>query len=382
MSKWRRTALLHADNAEDISITGAGTIDGSGQIWWNIAHKNHVAGDTTGSGVGFTRPLLIDLVDSTQIAFDGITVQNSPMYNFTFFGSSYITITNVKINNPPSPNTDGIDPFWSSHIKIDHVTWDTGDDCVAIKSGLVERGEPDLPSFDITNPTSDCEHGHGMSVGSELAGGVHDVTMDNVTFTGTDAGIRIKSNRGRGNDIYNLHYSNITMTNVKVPIEIVAPTTPSATLLHKTGDRTASGRAHPEVPRHHHQERDRHRRRDEHLLGTAGLPGGSHQEPLSRERHHLRQKRRHHPASQHHRKERHHHQRRPRRKARRRQHHRSAVVSVLQHSAGHRKMPHIMWRLFAFVLVVIPRVALRTPTNSDAPDTASVFIPKAPTCYP
>jgi polygalacturonase len=221
ISKWRRTALIHADGVNDISITGAGTIDGAGKVWWDISHKSRVAGDTTGSGIGFTRPQLVDIVDSTQIVFDGITLQNSPMYNIALFGSSYIAITNVKIHNPPSPNTDGIDPFWSSHIKIDHVTWDTGDDCVAIKSGLVERGEPDIPSSDISITNSECMHGHGISIGSELAGGAHDITVDNVNFTGTDAGIRIKSNRGRGNDIYNLHYSNIKMTNVKIPIQIV-----------------------------------------------------------------------------------------------------------------------------------------------------------------
>ncbi len=131
INKWRRTALLHSDNVEDISITGAGTIDGSGKVWWDIARKGRVAGDTTGSGFGFTRPLLTDFVNTKQIVFDGVTLQNSPMYNLTFFGSSYITISHVKINNPLSPNTDGIDPFWSSHIRIDHVTWDTGDDCVA-----------------------------------------------------------------------------------------------------------------------------------------------------------------------------------------------------------------------------------------------------------
>jgi len=223
-ANWRRTALIHADNATDISIVGPGVIDGSGQQWWDMAEKARTPGDTSGNGAnGFTRPLLLDFVNCTHLLFDGITVRNSPMYNFTFFGSSYITLTNIKIRNPQfSHNTDGIDPFYSSHIKIDHASIDTGDDNIAIKSGLVERGEPNLPTFDITITNSEMLHGHGLSIGSELAGGVHDVTVDNVTFKGGDAGIRVKSRRTRGNDIYNLKYTNLRMEDVKLPIEISA----------------------------------------------------------------------------------------------------------------------------------------------------------------
>jgi polygalacturonase len=218
---WRRTALLHADNVTDIAIAGPGTVDGQGQQWWDLSQANRDKNDTSGNSAGFTRPLLIDIVHSDHILFDGITLRNSPMYNITLFYSHDIVIRNVKIRNPQtSHNTDGIDPFSSSHIKIDHVSIDTGDDCIAIKSGLVERGEPNLPSFDITVTNSEMLHGHGLSLGSELAGGAHDITVSNVTFKGTETGIRIKSARGRGNDIYNLNYSNIKMEDVKLPILI------------------------------------------------------------------------------------------------------------------------------------------------------------------
>jgi polygalacturonase len=218
---WRRVALLHADNADDVAITGSGIIDGQGQEWWSWAQEGRDKADTSGNGADRIRPLLTDFVKTTHLLIDGVTLQNSPMYNITLFQSNYITITNIKIRNPQhSHNTDGIDPFFSSHIKIAHVSIDTGDDCIAIKSGLVERGEPNLPSFDISVTDSEMLHGHGLSIGSEIAGGVHDVTVNNVTFKGTDAGIRIKSNRTRGNDIYNLNYSNIKMEDVKVPILI------------------------------------------------------------------------------------------------------------------------------------------------------------------
>ena len=220
-NNWRRVALLHADNVTDLSLTGTGIVDGQGKPWWDGSQANRDKQDTSGNGAGFTRPLLIDIVKSDHILFDGVTLSNSPMYNITLFESHDIVIRNVKIRNPQnSHNTDGIDPFFSSHIRIDHVSIDTGDDCIAIKSGLVERGEPNIPSFDITITNSEMLHGHGLSIGSEVAGGVHDVTVDNVTFKDTETGIRIKSNRTRGNDIYNLRYSNIKMTDVKMPILI------------------------------------------------------------------------------------------------------------------------------------------------------------------
>jgi len=230
-NEWRRVALLHADNVNDVAITGTGVIDGQGQGWWEWAQEGRVKGDTSGNAPTRIRPLLTDFVKTTHILIDGVTLRNSPMYNLTFFQSSDITITNVKIRNPEhSHNTDGIDPFFSSHIKISHVSIDTGDDCIAIKSGLVERGEPNIPSFDITVTDSEMLHGHGLSIGSEVAGGVHDVTVDRVTFKDTDTGIRVKSNRTRGNDIYNLKYSNISMRDVKLPILLTEyyPRTPDS----------------------------------------------------------------------------------------------------------------------------------------------------------
>lgn len=217
---WRRVALLHADGQTDLAITGDGTVDGAGQFWWEKAHEHRIAGDTSGSA-GFARPLLFDLVKSDHIDIEGISIRNSPMYNITLFQCSNINIRNVDIRNPEqAPNTDGIDPFYSQHIRISHVRIDTGDDDIAIKSGLVERGEPNIASSDITITDSTFLHGHGLSIGSEVAGGVHDVVVDHVTFKDTGAGVRIKSNRTRGNDLYNLKYSNLTMEDVKVPILI------------------------------------------------------------------------------------------------------------------------------------------------------------------
>jgi len=215
---WRRLSLLHADNAEDIAITGEGTIDGNGKIWWDAvlnrtkgAHENQ-------------RPLLIDLTHSKQILIEGVTIQNSPQYNITTFWCDGLTVRNVRIVNPGrgAPNTDGIDPVSTSHVLIEHDYIDTGDDNVAIKSGLVERGDPNVPSTDITIRDCIFKAGHGLSIGSETAGGVRNVTVERVSFTGTRQGIRIKSARGRGNDIGDFTYRDIHMDGVETPIQITS----------------------------------------------------------------------------------------------------------------------------------------------------------------
>lgn len=220
-AKWRRVALLHGDHLNGVTITGGGTIDGSGDVFWKLAHEHRVAGDTSGSG-GFPRPMLIDITESQHLKFTDLMVQNSPMYNFTFFFCDGILIDHVVVKNPQrnAPNTDGIDPFSSKNIEISHVDISTGDDDIALKSGLVERDAKIGPVEHVYIHDSVFRAGHGLSVGSELAGGISDVRVENVQMIGTDAGVRIKSNRTRGNDIHDLHYKNITMTDVGQPVQI------------------------------------------------------------------------------------------------------------------------------------------------------------------
>jgi polygalacturonase len=127
-----------------------------------------------------------------------------------------------------SPNTDAIDPFASSNVVIDHVYADVGDDNVAIKSGAINSPGPDSAARNIT--ITDCvfDHGHGLSIGSELAGGAQNIHAERIRFTGTDQGIRIKANRDRGGDVGDFSFKDIEMTGVKTAILITEyyPDTP------------------------------------------------------------------------------------------------------------------------------------------------------------
>ena len=214
------TPLLSATNAEDIAIVGEGTIDGNGASWWAEARAQ---GDHGIIGEGYLRPRGIVFDHCKHIRMEGVTVQNSAFWQIVPYYTDDISFKNMKVlADPRSPNTDGIDPFSSSHVVIDHLLIDVGDDNVAIKSGAINSPGPDEPSHDITVTHCVFLHGHGISIGSELAGGANHIAVSDIQFKGTDNGVRVKSYRDRGHDIGFISFRNITMEDVKTPVLISA----------------------------------------------------------------------------------------------------------------------------------------------------------------
>ncbi len=208
-----RQSLVSATDAANIAITGEGIIDGAGESWWVEARAFKDSGIL---GSEHTRPRLVVFDHCKHVRVEGVTIQNSPMWQLVPYYSDDVIIRNIKVLAPShSPNTDAVDPFSSSHVVIDHVYADVGDDDIAIKSGAINSPGPDAPSRDIT--ITDCTflHGHGLSVGSELAGGAQNIRAERVTFDGTDNGLRVKANRDRGNDAGNIVFRDMQMKNVK-----------------------------------------------------------------------------------------------------------------------------------------------------------------------
>jgi polygalacturonase len=209
--------LVGSVNAENITINGEGTIDGNGHIWWDYVRGVRNSGVL---GTDHPRPMGVVFDHSKHIRMEGVTVQNSGFWQIVPYYADDLVFRNLRVLAPLSPNTDAIDPFSSSNIVIDHVFASTGDDNVAIKSGEINSPGPDDPSKNITITDCTFERGHGISIGSEIAGGVQNVHVERVSFKGTDNGIRIKSARDRGNDVSNISYKDITMENVKIAIYI------------------------------------------------------------------------------------------------------------------------------------------------------------------
>jgi polygalacturonase len=190
--------LILANGKADIAILGGGTIDGSGAAFWG--HE--------------PRPRLIRLRRCERVLVQGVTLQNSPTFHLVPEDSDDVTIDSVTILAPPtSPNTDGIDPG-GRNINISNCYIDTGDDNIAIKAGT---------GVHVNGVTvHDCTflHGHGLSMGSELNGGVENFVAQNIRFDGTDNGLRIKTDRTRGGIVNNVSYDTITMHNVRRIIDI------------------------------------------------------------------------------------------------------------------------------------------------------------------
>lgn len=213
-----RQALVSATNAENVTIRGKGVIDGAGDPWWQMARRFKGSGIM---GSEHTRPRLVVFDHCKHVLVEGVTIENSPMWQLVPYYSDDVTIRNIKVLAPAhSPNTDAIDPFSSSHMRIDHVTADVGDDDVAIKSGAINSPGPDAPSSDIVIKDCTFLHGHGLSIGSEIAGGANHIRAEHITFDGTDNGIRIKANRDRGHDVSDVVIQHITMHNVRHPLVV------------------------------------------------------------------------------------------------------------------------------------------------------------------
>jgi polygalacturonase len=211
-------SLISAAGAHNLAITGGGIIDGNGASWWTGpggGRPNSIM------GVGVFRPRLIVFDHCRHIRIEGVTVQNSPSWQIVPYYSDDIVIRGIKVLAPAnSPNTDAIDPFASSNMVITQVTADVGDDNIAIKSGAIASPGPDSPARNIT--ITDCIflHGHGLSIGSEIAGGARNIHAARIHFKGTDQGIRIKANRDRGNDVSDISFKDIEMEDVKTAILI------------------------------------------------------------------------------------------------------------------------------------------------------------------
>jgi polygalacturonase len=134
-----------------------------------------------------------------------------------------VRIDGVTVYAPvPSPNTDGINPESCKNVQIVNCRIDVGDDCVTLKSGIDavgrKMGKPD-EDITITNCVMYAGHG-GVTIGSEMSGGVRNVVVSNCVFKGTDIGIRVKSQRGRGGVVEGLNVSNIVMQDVPHPFTI------------------------------------------------------------------------------------------------------------------------------------------------------------------
>lgn len=212
-------SIITAIDCNNLYITGGGKIDGGGDRgdWWSWPKEVRN---------GARRPRTLFLAHCKKLTLSGITVCNSPSWTVHPYLCDEFHATGIVIENPPnSPNTDGLDPESCTNTKIEGLRISVGDDCIAVKAG--KRGTKQIDHLAVTqNMTiSNClmEKGHGAVVlGSEMSGGIIDVTIDRCEFVGTDRGLRIKTRRGRGGEVANVKLTNVDMDGVHTPLAINA----------------------------------------------------------------------------------------------------------------------------------------------------------------
>uniref|UniRef100_N1R1V5 Putative polygalacturonase n=1 Tax=Aegilops tauschii TaxID=37682 RepID=N1R1V5_AEGTA len=232
----RYGSLIHGQDLKDVIITGHnGTINGQGQSWWIKFRKkllNH------------TRGPLVQLMRSSNITISNITLRDSPFWTLHLYDCKDVTVSGTTILAPiaGAPNTDGIDPDSCENVMIENCYISVGDDGVAIKSGWDQYGIAyGRPSTNITvrnviirsmvsqslSDQLNCVFNlfsrldsAGVSIGSEMSGGVSNVLVENVHIWSSRRGVRIKTAPGRGAYVNNIVYRNITLENVRVGIVI------------------------------------------------------------------------------------------------------------------------------------------------------------------
>jgi polygalacturonase len=260
MNTVRCISPIYGKDLENISFTGKGIFDGTGQVWrpvkkekltenqWKELVKSGGIMSTDGKQwypsesylkgqnisemnvpsklskiedfkeiKDFLRPVMVSLVNCKKILFDGPVFQNSPAWCLHPLMCEDLTIRNVTVRNPWfSQNGDGLDIESCRNAIVQDCNFDVGDDAICIKSGKDSDGRKRaIPSENIIIRNCIVYHGHGgVTIGSEMSGGVRNVYVSGCTFIGTDVGLRFKSNRGRGGVVENIFFSDILMINI------------------------------------------------------------------------------------------------------------------------------------------------------------------------
>jgi polygalacturonase len=255
--------LIGGHDLEDVTITGSGTLMSSNADWMKLhpravgeANKAAVSNEyATGKPVtdvgsangpeweqllndieagkkisqaqyeaaaAELRPSFVRFMNSKRVVVEGVHFQGSPMWTVHLLYTEWAEVRDVVIDTYPGVHTDGIviDSSRFVHLTDDYI--DTGDDGIVIKSGKDADGlRVNRPTEDVTIIGCTVHHAHGaVTIGSETSGSVRNIVATNITAVDTEAGIRIKSRRGRGGEVSGLRFSNWTMRNVGRAIEV------------------------------------------------------------------------------------------------------------------------------------------------------------------
>jgi unsaturated rhamnogalacturonyl hydrolase len=228
------SSLIYARDAENVAITGQGTLDGSAgdDNWWRWARREpgqkslaaadiaelnrmseqNVPVEQRVFGAGhYLRPNFIQIYSSRNVLIENVKIVRSPMWEIHPVLSENVTVRGVEIVSH-GPNNDGCNPDSSKDVLIENCLFDVGDDCIAIKSGRNEDGRRIGRAVEnVIVRGSTMRDGHaGVAIGSEISGGARNIFIENNRMDSPhlDRALRLKSNARRGGIIDGVYLRN------------------------------------------------------------------------------------------------------------------------------------------------------------------------------
>lgn len=229
--------FLYARDCEDITICGEGVLDGQGQAWWHWKKLQREAAQELidaqskqipvekrvyGTEKAALRPSFLQLIGCKNVKLLDFTIQNGPQWTIHPVYCRDVYAKGLKIWTD-GPNTDGLNPDSCQNVLIENCEFSTGDDCIAINSGLNEDGwRVGAPCQNVEIRNCIFHRGHAaVAIGSGMSGGVEKVYVHDCAVENTERGIRIKSMRGRGGYVKNIVFENIKIEETaREPIQI------------------------------------------------------------------------------------------------------------------------------------------------------------------
>ncbi len=232
--------LISALDQENIALTGTGTLDGSAsnETWWKwtiavgkgprpfaadvkalgaMAEKGVPVSERVFGAGHYLRPNFFQPYRCQNVLVDGVTIVRSPMWELHPVLCTNFIARNVIINTL-GPNNDGCDPESCRYVLMDHVSFTTGDDCIAIKSGRNADGRRlNVPSQDFVIRNCAMKDGHaGVAIGSEVSGNCRNIFVEDCTMDSPhlDRVLRLKSNAERGGTIEDIYLRRISVGHV------------------------------------------------------------------------------------------------------------------------------------------------------------------------
>jgi polygalacturonase len=229
--------FIYALEQHDIALTGEGTLDGQADAehWWNwirrkppgVVDDRKRLTDMAEAGVpvaqrvfgaGSTiRPMFIQPYRCRNVLIEGLTIIGSPMWEVHPVECENVIVRKLNIHSH-GPNNDGCDPESCRDVLIEGCIFDTGDDCIAIKSGRNADGRRlNKPTENVIIRNCQMKDGHGgVTLGSEITGGVRNVFVERCQMDSPrlDIAIRFKNNAMRGGTLENIHVRDIAVGQV------------------------------------------------------------------------------------------------------------------------------------------------------------------------